>query len=142
MRRLNRSRRFVAEQLPSFARGFTRSRVIRHRMPATASAPPSAGRKNTLPWPDGDSEVAGQILQYVARNSKSPRSVAGDNEYLALIRGALAELDSSDRQLIQLRFIEQLPHAKIGARLGRTENAIKMLCLRAIRTLRSLMPES
>ena len=118
--------------------------IARHQASAARTrirAAKRGGGRNTFPWPDGDSDPAGELLRYLARNSKSPRSAAGDKEYLGLVRTALAELDTAHRQVIQLRFVEQLPHAEIGARLGRTEDAIKMLCLRAVRRLRTLLPE-
>jgi RNA polymerase sigma factor (sigma-70 family) len=118
--------------------------IARHQAAAARDRVRAAKRgdgRRGIPWPEGDSDPAGVLLHYLARNSKSPRSVAGDNEYAGLIRHALTELDTTYRQVIELRFVEQVPHAEIGTRLGRTEDAVKMLCLRALRRLRGLLPK-
>jgi RNA polymerase sigma-70 factor (ECF subfamily) len=94
-----------------------------------------------LPHSDSDATAAG-LLQLLARNSKSPRSIAGDKEFLLLVRSALADLDPQQQEVIRLRFIDQLRHTDIAARIGRTEDAVKMLCFRTIKQLRSLLPSA
>lgn len=99
------------------------------------------GGRHPMPWPDRDTDpVAGQLLNYLARNTKSPRSVAGDREYFGMIAAAMEELDPTQREAIRLRYVEQVPHADIGRRLGKSEDAVKMLCFRAIKHLRRMLP--
>lgn len=133
--------RFRGRTFPEF-RGWVHSIAVHQVSDARdrIRAAKRGGGRKPLPWPDGDSDPAAAILFYLARNSKSPRSVAGDREYLSMVRKALSELDATQQEVVRLRYMEQLPHAEIGARLGRTENAVKMICLRAVRKLREVLP--
>lgn len=90
---------------------------------------------------DPDAEVL-EVLDLLARNTKSPRSVAGDREYVELMRAAIQELEPDHRLALRLRFIDGLPHAQIAGKLGRTEEAVRQLCFRALKRLRSLLPVS
>jgi RNA polymerase sigma-70 factor (ECF subfamily) len=90
---------------------------------------------------DLDSDAM-EILDLLAQNTKSPRSAVGDREYFELMRAAIEELEPDHRLALRLRFIEDLPHAQIANRLGRTEEAVRQLCFRALKRLRSLLPIS
>jgi RNA polymerase sigma-70 factor, ECF subfamily len=87
-------------------------------------------------------QFATDLLELLSRNSRSPRSIAGNHEYIGLIRHAIGELDPAHRDVLRLRFIDNLPHAEIADQLGRTEPAVRQLCLRALRRLRWLLPMS
>lgn len=98
------------------------------------------GGRAGVTLPDDSDATATGLLQLLARNSKSPRSIAGDKEFLLLVHSALADLDPQQQEVIRLRFIDQLRHTDIAQRVGRTEDAVKMLCFRTIKQLRSLLP--
>jgi RNA polymerase sigma-70 factor, ECF subfamily len=53
------------------------------------------------------------------------------------VRTALGELAETDREVLILRFMEQLSVEEIGAVLGLSESAVKMRNLRALKRLRS-----
>jgi len=94
---------------------------------------------------NGNGEIdqeAMEILDLLAQNTKSPRSVVGDREYYELMRQAILELEPDHRLALRLRFIEDLPHAQIADKLGRTEEAVRQLCFRALKRLRLLLPTS
>jgi RNA polymerase sigma-70 factor (ECF subfamily) len=99
-------------------------------------------RVNDARQMDDDDGIATDLLDLLARNTRSPRSVAGNREYVDLIRQAIGELDPAHRDVLRLRFVENMPHAQIADQLGRTEPAIRQLCLRALRRLREALPFS
>ena len=91
--------------------------------------------------PNGDG-LADDLVDLLSRSTRSPRSVAGNREYAAMIRQAVTELEPDHRAVLRMRFVENLPHAAIAEEVGRTEAAVRQLCLRALRRLRSLLPVS
>jgi RNA polymerase sigma-70 factor (ECF subfamily) len=55
------------------------------------------------------------------------------------VRVALGALPERDREVLVLRYLEQLPAQEVGAVLGLNEEAAKKRALRALRRLRSLL---
>jgi RNA polymerase sigma-70 factor (ECF subfamily) len=55
------------------------------------------------------------------------------------VRDALARLDEGDREVLVLRYLEQLSNAEIGAVLGVSAGAVKMRHLRALERIRGLL---
>lgn len=88
---------------------------------------------------EGES-MAADLLQLLARTSRSPRSVAGNHEYLAMMRQAIEDMEPDDRAVLKFRFVEDMPHAEIAREMGRTEASVRQLCLRAVRRLRGMLP--
>ena len=88
---------------------------------------------------EGDETVIA-ILNLLARNSKSPGSIAGDREYLKLIAVELSHLPPDVRQAIELHFLSNLPYPDIATKMGKTEAAVKMMCMRGLRRLRRMLP--
>lgn len=62
----------------------------------------------------------------------SPSSQAQVNEEERVVARALARLPDHYQQVIRLRTWEKLTFAEVGSRLGRTEDAVRMLWARAI----------
>ena len=92
---------------------------------------------------DADSgTTAVRMLEMLARRTKSPRSVAGDREYVALMRQAIEDLPTDYQQVLRLRYVEQAEFAQIAREMNRGAGAVRMLALRALRHLRSLLPMS
>jgi RNA polymerase sigma-70 factor (ECF subfamily) len=60
-------------------------------------------------------------------------------ELQARVRAALEQLAEVDREILILRFMEQLSVVEIGALLRLGESAVKMRNLRALQRLRSLL---
>jgi RNA polymerase sigma-70 factor (ECF subfamily) len=85
---------------------------------------------------------ADRVVGFLLSASKSPRSVAGDREMIALVRDLLPRLSGVQHQAIQLRYIQGLSLAETGAAMGRSEAAAAMLCFRALRVLRVLLSQS
>jgi RNA polymerase sigma-70 factor (ECF subfamily) len=63
-------------------------------------------------------------------------------ELRAQVQAALARLPERDRELLVLRYLEQLSNAEIVAVLGISEGAVKMRHVRALERLRTLLDES
>jgi RNA polymerase sigma-70 factor (ECF subfamily) len=63
-------------------------------------------------------------------------------ELRARVQAALAELSETDRELLILRYVEQLPNAEIMSVLGLGESALKMRHLRALERLREKVDDA
>jgi RNA polymerase sigma-70 factor (ECF subfamily) len=57
------------------------------------------------------------------------------------VRAALEQLPDRDREVLVMRYLEQLSMAEIAAVVGSTEGAIKVRHLRAIERLRNRLGE-
>jgi len=57
------------------------------------------------------------------------------------LAGALENLGPEDRELVTLRFIDDLSYAEIVSVVGMTESAIRGKIYRALRKLRKMMEE-
>jgi RNA polymerase sigma-70 factor (ECF subfamily) len=65
----------------------------------------------------------------------TPSRVLSNKEDHALLMKAMQSLDEDQRQALHLKIVEDLPHAEIAARLGKSEGAVRMLVARACRNL-------
>ena len=95
----------------------------------------------SLSQADSDSAVLG-LLHILHRGEKSPRQLAADREAFALIESAMTQLPSDQLHAVQLRYGLGLSVHGAAAQMNRTEQAVKMLCFRALRQLRSAFPRS
>jgi RNA polymerase sigma-70 factor (ECF subfamily) len=93
-------------------------------------------RKAALEVPLDDSDSPLQDLA-AADTPASGHAIA--REQAEAFHAALARLPSDYRQVILLRYEEQLSFEEIGNQLGRTPNAARMLWLRAIERLKQEM---
>jgi RNA polymerase sigma-70 factor (ECF subfamily) len=82
-----------------------------------------------------------ESLETVADVGSSPSAQLIRREQAARVAEALGHLPEDMRQVVLLRLVDELPHADIAERLGRTSTAVRMLYLRALRRLRGLCPE-
>jgi RNA polymerase sigma-70 factor (ECF subfamily) len=93
------------------------------------------------PRPDPARELFLENLETVADPGSSPSAQLIQREQAARVAEALGHLPEDMRQVVLLRLVDELPHADIAERLGRTSTAVRMLYLRALRRLRGLCPE-
>src|SRR5262249_44966343 len=68
-----------------------------------------------------------------------PRQGARPEELRGRVRAALETLAAADREVLVLRYLEQLSAAEVGAVLGVSEAAAKKRALRALQKLRALL---
>lgn len=70
----------------------------------------------------------------------TPHTAAIEREFEELVRERLDRLEADYAQVIHWHDWEELSYEDIGRRLGRTPDAVRMLCVRAVDHLRRLMP--
>lgn len=64
-----------------------------------------------------------------------------EHDRLDALRRALLRLPAADREVLVLRYLEQMPVARVAAVLGLRSNAVDVRLHRARRRLRALLPE-
>ncbi len=77
-----------------------------------------------------------------AAKDETPSVGACRRENSSLLSARMGQLSKSQRKVVQLRNIDGLKFREIAVRMDRTEAAVKMLWLRAIKHLRKLMKVS
>jgi RNA polymerase sigma-70 factor (ECF subfamily) len=91
--------------------------------------------QNDSPSDESVQELAGRL----AAPSGTPSNRLIREELHARLRRALTELAVADREVLLLRYVEQLPVVEIAAVLGITEAAVKMRHRRALDRLSRLL---
>ncbi len=89
-----------------------------------------------VPLPDQSAMLLAS--QFIAPGT-SPSQRLLREESQRRIRAALDQLNPTDREILVLRHLEQMPVAEIAALLGISEGAVKMRRLRAIERIRNLL---
>jgi RNA polymerase sigma-70 factor (ECF subfamily) len=88
------------------------------------------------PLPDESAlELAGRL----AARGSSPSARLRQEELCSRLHRALAQLTDGDREILVLRYLEDLSTKEIAGVLSVTEAAVKMRQLRALRRLRDLL---
>ena len=91
-------------------------------------------RRNPLPSPELD-------LEMHADSDSNPMHVFNKEAERARIRAALMQLPPDQRQVIELRFLEEWSHEAVAQALGRTVEATRALQHRALVVLRRILVE-
>jgi RNA polymerase sigma-70 factor (ECF subfamily) len=89
-----------------------------------------------LPLPD---ESAADLARRLAASGTSPSARLVQKELRDRIREALDRMGPRDREVLVMRYLEQLTNKEIAAALGVTEGAVKVRHLRALERLRGLL---
>lgn len=76
-------------------------------------------------------------VQYRASPGQTPSSIVAGIENVSRLESAMNQLDPEDRQLIQFRQIDNMPHSEIAQRLGITDAASRQRLKSAMVRLRS-----
>jgi len=76
---------------------------------------------------------------WLVDSGTSPSGRAVKEEMAGRLRAALEELGELDREVLILRYLEQLSSREIAAVLGITEGAVKVRHLRAVERLREVL---
>ena len=90
-----------------------------------------------VPWPDDAADAWAEDLVDSQTGPSGPLSRA---ERCEVVRAALNRLDATDREILALRYFENLSFAQIGTILGISQNAATKRALRAMVELRDLIP--
>jgi RNA polymerase sigma-70 factor (ECF subfamily) len=86
-------------------------------------------------------ESALKLADRLAARGSSPSARIERDELLHRVRRALLQLKEGDREVLVLRYLEDLTTKEIAAVLSVTEATVKMRHLRAVRRLRKLLGE-
>jgi RNA polymerase sigma-70 factor (ECF subfamily) len=79
------------------------------------------------------------LINRLAASGTSPSASYRRQELRRRVRGALDALGEVDREVLVLRYLEDLPFAEVATVLGITENAAKVRHFRALERMRKLM---
>jgi RNA polymerase sigma-70 factor, ECF subfamily len=82
-----------------------------------------------------------ELAQRIVASGTSPSARVLREELRDRVRAALAQLSAADREVLVLRYLEDLSTAEIAAVLELTESAVKMRQLRALQRLRDLLDD-
>jgi RNA polymerase sigma-70 factor (ECF subfamily) len=84
-------------------------------------------------------ESALELARRLIDPGTSPSHRLVQEELRDRVQAALAQLNAVDREVLVMRYLEQLANAEIGSALGISEGAVKMRHLRALERLRGLL---
>jgi RNA polymerase sigma-70 factor (ECF subfamily) len=80
-----------------------------------------------------------RLLDQLTASQTSPSTAADVSDRVALLRQALNQLNEDQREVIRLRYLNQLNVAETAAKMDRSERAVRSLCVRALIRLRELL---
>jgi RNA polymerase sigma-70 factor, ECF subfamily len=98
----------------------------------------SVNREQIEPVEFSDQSIV-PLAQRLLAGGPSPSGIAMGRESRQQVRRALKELGEADREILVLRFLEQLSPAEIGAVLGIMPGAVRLRQLRALQRLQPLV---
>jgi RNA polymerase sigma-70 factor (ECF subfamily) len=98
-------------------------------------ARPGRDPRRELPWPDDCSAVFGGHL---AETGTGPLTAAQRAELADRVNKVLALLPDTDRDILMMRYFDQLSAREIGGVCGLTENAVNVRVFRAIKKLQTI----
>jgi RNA polymerase sigma-70 factor (ECF subfamily) len=84
-------------------------------------------------------ESAQDLARKLVASGTSPSNCVVRDELRDRVRQALDNLGERDREVLVMRYLEQLPTREIAAALGITEGAVKVRHLRALERIRGLL---
>ncbi len=85
-----------------------------------------------------DASIAGLAERFVCPGS-SPSRAAVRDELKRRVRRGLDELPDRDRELLLMRYLEQMPSREIAVVQGTTEAAVNVRHMRALQRMRKLL---
>jgi RNA polymerase sigma-70 factor, ECF subfamily len=80
-----------------------------------------------------------ELAQRLVASDSAPEDRLQRKDVRARVRAALRELPERDREVLAMRYLEQLSTREIAAALGVTEGAVKVRHVRALQRLRALL---
>lgn len=87
-------------------------------------------------------DLASGLVPLLGRSHRSPRSALAHAEQLEHLQLLLGSLESKQREVLYLRFSDQMPYEQIAVRLNTSKEAAQMVCFRALRILKSMLPQA
>jgi RNA polymerase sigma-70 factor (ECF subfamily) len=90
-----------------------------------------------VPWPSGS---AAPLAEHLVDSHTGASTAMSRAERSEVMQAALERLDSTDREILALRYFEGMNFAQIGAILGLSQNNANKRAIRAMIQLRGLIP--
>jgi RNA polymerase sigma-70 factor, ECF subfamily len=100
----------------------------------------STKRETHLDWALSD-ESAAALAQRLVQSGSTPSNHMLRQEMRGRVQDALGRLSERDREVLVMRYLEQLSIREIAAVLDITEGAVKVRHLRALEPLRSVLSD-
>lgn len=104
-----------------------------------ASTVRAIGREERIDGPAHDEATTSGLANRLAANDTTPGRRAAREERRHLLATAIARMDGKDREVLGLRYLDQLTFDEIAAVLQIGLSAVKMRHLRALERLRGLL---
>ncbi len=79
------------------------------------------------------------VLAKLVQRELSPDQRARRDERAVALAGALEQLPPHQRAVLEARFFDQQSFAELAASLGKSEGALRVVCLRALRKLQKIL---
>jgi RNA polymerase sigma-70 factor (ECF subfamily) len=86
-------------------------------------------------------QSAAELAAQLAASEETPSTAAQRKEAQERVRAALAALSEQEREVVVLRYLEQLSSREVAVVLGISEAAAKKRALRALQRLRERLRE-
>ena len=83
-----------------------------------------------------------RLFEELARTATTPSGAADLADRTRLLQQSLNLLSEDQREAIRLRYLNQLNVAEAAAKMGRSERAVRSLCVRALIRLRELLGDA
>jgi RNA polymerase sigma-70 factor, ECF subfamily len=84
-------------------------------------------------------EASGFVLENLAAVRTSPSGLVARSEAFGKLREAIRSLPPREREVVSLRFLEELPVKETAAHLGISENAVKAATFRGMKALQEVL---
>jgi RNA polymerase sigma-70 factor (subfamily 1) len=85
----------------------------------------------------GDSVAV--LMQDLAIEDSTPSGVLAGKELATTLEQCIGKLPADYAEAVRLRYFDALPFGEIAAKMGRSQDAVRMLCNRAMEALKSEM---
>ncbi len=79
------------------------------------------------------------LIEVLAGSQDTPSRSAARDEAVNAVQAALASLSEENRQAIELAYIHGVPLADVAKEMGRTQSAVRSLCYRGMKELRTIL---
>jgi RNA polymerase sigma-70 factor (ECF subfamily) len=134
-RRLDRYARERPLPFYPWLRQLAWDRLVEQHRRHVRAARRSVKREEEAPWGLPDASAA-ELAERLLAGGEAPSAGPQREELRGRVRAALAALAAPDREVLALRYLEQLSAREVGAVLGVNEAAAKKRALRALQRLR------
>ena len=106
----------------------------------------AAQKRSTTKEVSADAPISGTdgfgFADLLVASMTSPSQAFSRNQKEIALQQALAELNDEQREVLRLRFVENLPTKEIADRIGKTDGAVRVMLTRTVAHLQELLSMS